>query len=146
MSLKLNDILNNVNQKLAGELLSYDELKVHLDSVIDDINAKLSAKFPAFSEFNAATYPQFPQYDFFPDRFIRSVVCTGGAYYFYLTDEEGSTTAVEYQKLYNANLFLMQRDYTDRVPEIYKDYEQGYMVGPDANTSDDLAFKIWGDV
>lgn len=144
--LTINDILNNVNTRLAGEMLSYDELKVHLDAVIDDINAKLSSKFPAFSEFSAAKYPQYPNYDFFPNKFIRSVVCVGAAYKFYLTDEEGSTTAVEYGKEYAMNLFIMQRDYSNLVPEEYQDYEQGFLIDPNASTTTDVVDLIWGDI
>jgi hypothetical protein len=145
-ALKINDILNNVNARLAGELLSFDELKVHLDAVIDDINARLSSKFPAFSEFNAVDFPQYPNYDLFPDRFIRSVVCAGAAYKFYLTDEEGALTAEAYSYEYKDGLFIMQRDYSERVPEKYKDYEQGYLSDPASAGEYNLPQMIWGDL
>jgi hypothetical protein len=143
--LLINDILDRVNRKLAGEILSYDDIQIHLDSVIDDINAKLSSKFPAFSEFIQPTYAQYPNYNFFPDKYIRSVVCLGAAYYFYQTDEEGATSAIEYQKTYANNLFLMQRDYSSLVPVEYQDQEQGYMDDPDPYP-EDIVQSIWGDI
>ena len=44
----ISKIVNGINAKLAGELLSLSELTVHIDTVIDEINAKLNAKFPVF--------------------------------------------------------------------------------------------------
>jgi hypothetical protein len=145
MALQLNDIVNRVNKLLAGELLSFDELKEHLDSVIDDINAKLSSKFPVFTEFNVSDYPEYPNYNLFPDRYIRSVVCLGAAYYFYITDEEGAASAPEYLKQYTYNLFLMQRDYSDKIPEEYRDFETGYFTDPAAAVPD-IVDQIWGDI
>jgi hypothetical protein len=143
----LTDILNRVNKKLAGELLSYDEIKDYLDDVVDEINSKLSSKFPAFSDFTAQTYPQFPDYNFFPDNYIRSVVVIGAAFKFYVTDEEGAMTAQKYELTYNNNLFLMQRDYTELVPEEYRNYETGYMIDPNVITTEtDIVDAIWGDI
>jgi hypothetical protein len=120
---------------------------VHLDAAIDDINAKLSSKFPAFSEFTQAKYPQYPDYNFFPDRFIRSVVCSGAAYKFYVTDEEGAQTAPSYMKDYNDNLFVMQRDFSDRIPEEFQDFEQGAMIDPTINMDNyNVTQLIWGDI
>lgn len=144
--MNINKILNKINGLLAGELLSYSELEVHMDAVIDDINSKLSSKFPAFSEFTSADYPQYPDYNLFPDRFIRSVVCLGAAYKFYLTDEEGALSAEAYNYAYKDNLFLMQRDYSEKVPEEYRDYEQGTLKSPDAQAEYNLPQMIWGDV
>ena len=38
----ISKIVNGVNAKLAGELLSFAELTVHLDTVVDEINAKMN--------------------------------------------------------------------------------------------------------
>lgn len=45
-----SEIIKEINDKLAGELLSYGELKRYLDEVIIDINNELDATFPMFSE------------------------------------------------------------------------------------------------
>jgi hypothetical protein len=134
-------IISNINDKLAGENLTYVNLKYKLDDVIDDINAALSSKFPAFSEFTAEKYPQYPDYNFFPDSYIRSVVCTGGASKFYQTDEEGAVSAPAYDKTYRTNLFIMTRDYSEQIPEEYRDYERGALINP--NNPDASTF-VWG--
>ena len=74
----IKDIVNLVNQKLAGELLSYSELRTYLDNVVDDINSQLNTCYPTFSELESTT-----EYTAFPDRYIRSVVVPGATWYFY---------------------------------------------------------------
>jgi hypothetical protein len=126
------EIVNFTNAKLAGELLTYNQLLVHLDATIDDINGELNSCFPTFSEFekNQAMYPAYPDYNFFPDKYIRSVVIPGAAYKFYITDEEGAVAAPQYAKDYTTAMFLMVRDYSLSVPEEYQADERGYIVGP----------------
>lgn len=119
--MQLVTIVQKINGKLAGEMLTYDMLKDYLDEVIDDINAKLNSNYPVFSDFNSTDYPtQYPDYNFFPDRFIRSVVVLGAAYKYFIMDEEGIQTAQQYGWDYKDNLFRMERDYSDQVPEIYQ--------------------------
>jgi hypothetical protein len=86
------------NEKLAGEMFEYSEIVPYLDLVIDEINADLSATFPAFSEFTETGFPGYKEalyttydvqgnpvtvdnnkkaavyqnYDLFPDKYIRS--------------------------------------------------------------------------
>lgn len=128
--MQLSQIVQFTNDKLAGELLTFDLLKVHLDSVIDDINNELNAKFPAFSEFNVNDHPQYPDYNFFPNKYIRNVVTLGAAYKFFITDEEGINTAVQYAKDYALALFMMKRDYMALVPEAYQDNDSvGSIMG-----------------
>ena len=112
----IKHIVAGVNHKLSGEMLSFRDLVPHLDSVIDDINQQLNTCFPAFSKLpdNTVTY------DCIPDRYIRSCVIVGAAYYFYMTDEEGSVATNGYQATYAQNLFYMLRDYIHCVPEKYK--------------------------
>jgi hypothetical protein len=138
--MQLNQIVNMVNAKLAGELLTYSAMIIHLDSVIDDINAKLNSTFPAFSEFNSSIHPNYPDYNFFPDRFVRSVVILGAAFKFYTTDEEGSQSAVTYGLEYNNALFVMQRDYSNAIPTEYQALNQGYVrdTTPQYNDSTEL--------
>jgi hypothetical protein len=130
--MKINEIVDRINHKLAGEMLSYDELKYHIDEAIDDINSKLSAKFPAITEFNATDFPQYPDYNFFPNNYIRSVVVIGVSEKFYLTDEEGASASLGYTYAYKDRLFEMQRDYSSKVPLEYQDLDKGYVVAPAA--------------
>lgn len=129
------------NEKLAGEQFRYSEITSFLDLVIDEINADLSAKFPAFSTFEPNSYPGYKaelyttkdangndvintaqqkavyeNYDFFPDKYIRSVVIPGAAYKWFSMDEEGASTAPLYQAEYEKARFEMVRDYIDYVP------------------------------
>ena len=128
----LNDITRRVNTLLAGERHSFSQLVPFLDSTIDDINSQLNSTFPAFSELPEGK----AEYDYFPDRYIRSVVCVGAAWYYFTSDEEGISTAPQYLQDYDRGLFNMLRDYFNQVPEKYqaqglaalvmaKDLEQG---------------------
>lgn len=131
--MKITDIITSINRKLAGENLSYSELEVHLDSVIDDINAELNTLYPAFSEFSALkddttrVYTQFPDYNLFPDRWIRTVVIPGAAYKWCVTDEEGIETATTYNREYTTALFTMLRDFSAQVPDSYRVANAGYV-------------------
>ena len=121
----ISKIIKRINEELAGELLTYGELETFLDQVIDDINHQLDSKFPAFSDFSAETYPdRYPDYNFFPEEYIRNVVIKGAAYKFYVMDEEGIPTAQMFQYNYQDQLFYMLRDYLEYVPEEFK--KDGY--------------------
>lgn len=114
---------------LAGEQLVYSRLEVFLDSVIDDINSRLNSKFPSFSELNMdLVYEHEADYNYFPDKYIRSVVIPGAAYKFYVMDEEGIATAEQYGYEYEKNLFVMMRDYMEQVPEEYQDVSKGSVM------------------
>ena len=118
--MKITKIISLINTKLAGELLTKQELMPFLDNVIDDINDRLNSCFPAFSELE----PEVTDYDFFPDRYIRQAVVQGAAWYYYVTDEEGSQAAMQYQALYQSALFMMTRDYSEAVPLQYQILER----------------------
>lgn len=118
--MKITEIISLINTKLAGELLTKQELTPFIDNVIDDINDKLNSCFPALSELE----PEVTDYDCFPDRYIRSVVVQGAAWYYYVTDEEGSQAALQYQALYQTALFMMLRDYSEHVPLQYQVLEK----------------------
>lgn len=119
-----------VNEKLAGETLMYEQLKGVLDSTIDDINIALNSCFPTFTEFsdNSEAFPKYPDYNFFPERYIRSVVALGAAYKFYTIDEEGAEVAPEYKWEYKTALFYMTRDFSHLVPTIFQLDYQGYLM------------------
>lgn len=125
----INTIVDRVNKKLAGELLLYSELEPFLDEVIDEINAKLNTCYPAFSEFDN-TYSNYPNFDFFPEQYIRSVVVLGTAYKFYLMDEEGNPAAQQYGYNYKDALFIMERDYINLIPDLYRREGAGYVTIP----------------
>lgn len=114
--MKISKIIERVNRLLAGEILPYNRLLPHLDEVIDDINSQLDSKFPAFSELQEGSV----EYNYFPDKYIRSVVVKGAAFKFYCMDEEGALVAQEYGYEYKDALFIMLRDYLTSVPEEYK--------------------------
>lgn len=114
--MKLNDIAKRVNKLLAGERLPYSQLVDHLDRTIDDINSQLNSTFPAFSEIPDGK----AEYDYFPDKYIRSVVCVGAAWYYFTSDEEGISTAPQYLMDYDRGLFVMIRDYFNAVPIEYQ--------------------------
>lgn len=122
-------IVELINEKLAGEMLSYSELKPFMNAVVDDINRELSARFPVFSDEET--------YEYFPERYIRSVVVVGAAYKFYVTDEEGVDTAQAYGWEYNQNLFYMKRDYSAFVPLDYQMACQGFFPTPDTTLTID---------
>lgn len=142
--MKIIDIIRLVNRKLAGEQLVYDKMVDYLDNVIDDINAKLNATYPAFS-IMASNPTESTRYECFPDQYIRSVVCVGAAYYFYENDEEGEETASSYKYKYMENLFYMQRDFTDHVPEVYQsDSPGGVNIDlDDREYRTEFDFKVW---
>ena len=118
----IKDIVSGVNGCLAGELLSYNEVRPYLDKTIDDINTQLNSKYPVFSELPVGT----AEYTLFPDQFIRQVVIPGAAWYYYVADEEGSIAAQQYQQDYYKGLFIITRDLIYGVPLEYQvDTPQG---------------------
>lgn len=126
--MKLLDIVNEINTKLAGETLSYSELSGFLNSTIDDVNTQLNSTFPSFTEhIGEAQITEYTEYSFFPETYIRSVVIVGAAYKFYITDEEGIDTAQAYGQEYRQNLFYMARDYSHLVPTEYQATGRGYL-------------------
>lgn len=113
----ISRLVKLTNEKLAGEILGYEELVMHFDQVIDDINQQLNANFPVFSDLVEGTV----EYSYFPDRYLRSLVPTGAAVYFYITDEEGGQPPAGYLSAYREALFFMLRDYSHAVPIEYQD-------------------------
>lgn len=134
----VQDIVAGVNAKLAGETLTYTEMRLFLDETIDDINAALCSSFPSFSKTAANA-----DYNYFPDRYIRSVVIVGAAAKFYVTDEEGIETATQYARDYAQRLFLMKRDYSMQVPEEFQADNRGYLVGAPSDPGLQAA-PFWG--
>ena len=121
--MKLNEITERLNKKLADELFSYQDIVYLLDHAVDDINDTLFSSFPVFSDLETGSI----EYTAFPDRYIRQVVIPGAAYYFYTEDEEGEQVASEFYISYQNGLFRMSRDYLEQVPEEYQNNEGGYV-------------------
>ena len=127
--MKIIDIVKRTNKYLAGEQLTYAKLLPFLDDAIDDINTHLNSTFPSFSDLNVTNSDMaVAEYNFFPDKYIRTVVTLGAAHYFYEMDEEGNTYDMSYADRYERNLFYMVRDYIEQVPEQYLDDETGSVV------------------
>ena len=126
----INQIVNLINQKLAGETLAYNSLKGFLDDTIVDINTQLNACYPLISTVVDLT-PEGTEakYDLFPDSYIVSVVVIGSANKFYTTDEEGVNAAMQYSQEYRMNLYYMLRDYAAQVPTLYQASNRGYVEG-----------------
>lgn len=124
--MKIANITSKINELLAGEMLSQTDLLPFMDEVIDEINETLDSTFPVMSEVIESGKTD---YDFFPDRYVRTVLIKGTAYKFYLMDEEGIQTAQQYGYNYIDAMFTMQRDYLEDVPEEYKAVHQSSVVG-----------------
>lgn len=134
----IKDIIGRTNRLLDGEQLSKDSLALHLDSTIDAINTKLSSTFPVFSELPAGT----TAYNYFPDKYIRTVLCVGAAYHFYLMDEEGSPSAQAYGDMFANGLFVMLRDYVSQVPAEYCASDSAGSVIFNLTGAEDNAFDM----
>ena len=108
------DIVTAINEHLAGEQYDYTRYEMFLDHAIDDINSQMNTRYPTFSELRVANRGvKPPKYECFPDRYIRSCLIPGAAYYFYTADEEGIDTAPAYKELFFKGLFMMLRDYVE---------------------------------
>ena len=124
--MKVRDIVKLTNTYLAGEQLVYQKLVPFYDAVIDDINSRLNSTYPSFSSLEFTQLDADDAvYEYFPDRYVRSVVALGAAHKFYMTDEEGVTYDEEYSRKYEEALFYMTRDYIDQVPEIFQSDSPG---------------------
>lgn len=127
----LTDIKNLTNSRLAGEQLTYSALLPYFDAVVDEINSKMHANFRTFSEVNKTGIGAVTTYEEFPDKYIRTVVCVGAAYKWYVDDEEGIETATTLGMQYQNNLFVMMRDYGPLIPDEKKQHNtSGFLTDP----------------
>ena len=138
--MEINKIIDYVNRSfIASDRLRAPDIYYYMDLVIDDINERLQATYPNFTEWNDfvnkwndhVTDPNFVKvntvYDVIPDKYIRSVIALGTAVKFYTRDEEGEQVALDYQNRYEAALFKMVRDYHNQVPLIFQNNEGGFI-------------------
>ena len=115
----IEKIVKRVNEYLAGELLSFEQLKpISMLSLMT--SQQLNSIYLLFRD---QSYSCYCDYNFFPDRYIRNVLCLGAAYKYYTTDEEGVGNASTYRDEYHANLFFMIRDWLASVPEEYQNVD-----------------------
>ena len=128
--MKYNTIIGLISKHLADELVSESEMLDYMDRVVDDVNTRLNATFPTFTEFkeqNKDIDPILLDYTPIPDKYIRSVVIPGAAFKYYTTDEEGNYAAPKYAEEYELGLFYMVRDFSFSIPAEYQADEQGYV-------------------
>lgn len=138
--MEINKIIDYVNRSfIASDRLRAPDIYYYMDLVIDDINERLQATYPNFTEWNDfvnkwndnVTDPNFVKvntvYDVIPDKYIRSVIALGTAVKFYTRDEEGEQVALDYQNRYEAALFKMVRDYHNQVPLMFQNNEGGFI-------------------
>lgn len=130
--MQINKVVNRINQLLAGEMYDYTYFESLLDETIDDINDALNTIYPCFSDVVALG---FSEYNLFPERYIRNVVIKGAAHKFYTMDEEGINSAEQYGFEFQKALFIMLRDFSDKVPEKYRSTNTG---GVDINLESGL--------
>lgn len=137
--MQIKNILPYINDKLAGEQLTFNDLKRFMDHTIDDINARLHTKYPVFSEFSYDV-----DYNYFPDRYLRSAVASGTAWYYYVADEEGNPSAQQHSQDYSRYLFEMQRDMLYNIPEEYKadSYQGTTQFAYDTDNSVEIPYGV----
>lgn len=142
--MKVKELVKLANTYVTGEQLVYQRWLPFFDAVIDDINNRLNSTYPSFSSLELTNLDgDTAIYDYFPDRYIRSVVALGAAHKFYEMDEEGQTYDQAYEQDYERNLFYMTRDYIDQVPDIFQSDSPGSVPISDV-PYDILPFCICG--
>lgn len=138
-----NRIQSLVNQDLAGEMLSYKQMLVHLNWALDEINAVLNSEFPEFEA-------NMTEYTAIPDRYIRMCIVPGAVHHFYTVDEEGQTGEYLFAQEFEMNKFRMLRDYSHNIPEEYQadknngTTESTYEDSDGKRGVEGLTFDIWG--
>lgn len=141
--MQVGQIQSLLNQSLAGEMLSYKQMLVHLNWAIDEINATLNTIFPEFTA-------EMTEYTAFPDRYIRMCIIPGAAHHFYVIDEEGQTGEFSFAQTFETGKFYMLRDYSHQIPE---EFQADINNGTTDSTYEDaygkrgvtgLTFDYWG--
>lgn len=141
--MQVSAIQSLLNQSLAGEMLSYKQMLVHLNWALDEINATLNSEFPEFTA-------DMTEYTAFPDKYIRMCIVPGAAHHFYVVDEEGQTSEYGFAQQFEINKFRMLRDYSHLIPE---EYQSDADNGTTESTYEDskgqrgvtgLTFDMWG--
>ena len=120
------EMKKSLNSLLAGEMLSFDMMKQHINFAIDEINTVMDTCFPDISSLTTES-----TYTAIPDKYIRSVVLPGAAHHYYMVDDEGTTPEQDFARQFEMGKFYMLRDYSYNVPSMYQvaDNEDGSFSG-----------------
>lgn len=138
--MEIRKIVDYINRSyIASDYLRAPDVYYYMDLVIDDINERLQAKYPTFTEWNQFVTDWNEQrtenipalintnYSAIPDKYLRTVVALGAAVKFYTRDEEGEQIALDYQNRYEMALFKMVRDFHNQVPKIFQENTGGFI-------------------
>lgn len=98
-------IKQEVNQSLAGEMMSWKMMLPHLNWALDNINSTLCTKYPALTRDSEGLTK-------IPDKYIRNCLIPGAVHHYYMVDDEGATGETDFLNQFNQGLFLMQRDFS----------------------------------
>ena len=131
----LLDIKKGLNSLLAGEMLSMDMMKQHINFAIDDVNAAMDTCFPVIDDVSDLS----DTYTAIPDKYLRMCILPGAAHHYYMVDDEGTTPEQDFARQYEAGKFFMLRDYSCSVPSEYQvqDNEDGSFAGSVVSTYED---------
>lgn len=147
-------LVRDINIKLAGESLTWAQLQLYVDNVIDDINYTLNACYPTTAEMDAfilansqADVPSnlyskdlldYGRWNddilsILPYSVVHRVIIVGAALKWLTADEEGLNTAPEFTQEYTKALFALQRDFCNKVPAKYQAINQGFVYNDATN-------------
>lgn len=132
------EIKKELNVLLNGELLPWRQLVGHLNYAIDEINTALNTCFPTISADSTAN-DLGQEYTAIPDKYIRSVVLPGAAHHYYMVDDEGTTSELDFARQFEAGKFYMLRDFSYNIPAEYRvqDNADGSFAGSVESTYED---------
>lgn len=111
----LLELKKSLNSLLAGEMLTMEMMKQHLNYAIDEVNTVMDTCFPAITSTELTD-----EYTAIPDKYIRSVILPGAAHHYYMVDDEGTTPEQDFLRQFEINKFYMLRDYSAQVPLEYQ--------------------------
>ena len=147
-------LVRDINIKLAGESLTWAQLQLYVDNVIDDINYTLNACYPTTAEMDtfirANSQAENPDnlnsedlidyrnwnndiLSILPYSVVHKVVIVGAALKWLTADEEGLNTAPEFTQEYTKALYALQRDFCNKVPAKYQAMDQGFVYNDAIN-------------
>lgn len=147
-------LVKDINIKLAGESLTWAQLQLYVDNVIDDINYTLNACYPTTAEMdtfiransqadkpdnlNSEDLIDYRNWNngtlsILPYSVVHKVIIVGAALKWLTADEEGLNTAPEFTQEYTKALYSLQRDFCNKVPAKYQAMEQGFVYNDAPN-------------
>lgn len=130
-----NEIVARINEKMDGEMYTFDQIKDDLDDAIITINNMMHTRYPYMSD--VLTTPQSRYvyigednlyHHIFPDQYIRSVVVEFVISQLYRRQGEFANEFNTAQGAFTRNLEVMFRDLYNKVPEQYIDDSTGMIA------------------